>query len=189
MEEHSRVATVLGIILLPLALHLLAFCIIGQSETFYGMLSGADGRAEKLDAVLSYYRGGHPPTGYTVAELEHLADVKGVFLGAYLLCPLLLIILAVLIAFGEMRAILRWGGLLAVALPLLAFLIPFNGLFTAFHGVLFPQGNWMFPADSALIQAFPEGFFQAIGATIGILGTLFGLVAVGASARLNYHKV
>ena len=38
-------------------------------------------------------------------------------------------------------------------------LILFNTFFTLFHKLLFPQGNWQFSYDSALIQTYPQSFF------------------------------
>jgi Protein of unknown function (DUF1461) len=35
----------------------------------------------------------------------------------------------------------------------------FTSFFILFHQVLFPQGNWSFPADSVLIQLYPEPFW------------------------------
>lgn len=50
----------------------------------------------------------------------------------------------------------------------------FNSLFTAFHQVLFSQGNWTFSPDSLLIQLFPESFWLA-------MAILWGIVSVVAS--------
>jgi len=36
----------------------------------------------------------------------------------------------------------------------------FSTLFITFHLLFFPQGNWMFPESSRLIQLFPEQFFS-----------------------------
>ncbi|WP_165246674.1 lipoprotein intramolecular transacylase Lit [Adlercreutzia sp. ZJ141] len=40
----------------------------------------------------------------------------------------------------------------------------FNGLFAAFHGVFFPQGNWMFSYESLLICMYPIDFWVGMAA-------------------------
>ncbi len=53
-------------------------------------------------------------------------------------------------------------------------LIFFKNFFISFHHVLFPQGNWSFPKESALIQAYPQDFF--------ILWYAFWLICMGLIA-------
>jgi integral membrane protein (TIGR01906 family) len=181
-SPHPRLrtaCTALGILILPLALHLLAFSILAQTPRFYDVLPGAEGRSEALDNILSYYRGSYAPEGYTEAELAHLADVRGVFRGAFLLTPILLLLLWPLLRYGRARVILRYGGGLAVVLPLLAAVLPFGPVFAAFHGLFFEAGTWIFPVDSRLIQLFPVEFFQRAGALITLLGAVFGLALAG----------
>lgn len=43
--------------------------------------------------------------------------------------------------------------------------LDFNGLFGAFHAVLFPQGNWTFSWDSLLISMYPLTFWMGMAAT------------------------
>ena len=40
--------------------------------------------------------------------------------------------------------------------------LDFNGLFSAFHAVLFPQGNWTFSYDSLLISMYPLDFWMGM---------------------------
>jgi uncharacterized membrane protein len=51
---------------------------------------------------------------------------------------------------------------------IIGFLIPFETLFTYFHLTLFPQGNWMFPPDSILVQFYPATFFANYGLAIAL---------------------
>ncbi len=39
----------------------------------------------------------------------------------------------------------------------------FNGFFSAFHGIFFPQGNWTFSAGSLLICMYPIAFWMGMG--------------------------
>lgn len=43
--------------------------------------------------------------------------------------------------------------------------LDFNGLFAAFHAVLFPQGNWTFSWDSLLISMYPLAFWMGMAGT------------------------
>jgi len=41
--------------------------------------------------------------------------------------------------------------------------IDFQSFFVAFHGIFFPQGNWMFSSESLLICMYPTGFWMGMG--------------------------
>lgn len=63
--------------------------------------------------------------------------------------------------------------------------LDFNGLFAAFHGVLFPQGNWTFPSDSLLIAMYPLDFWVGMAgvwlgttALLGIISLTIGIVLI-----------
>lgn len=61
-------------------------------------------------------------------------------------------------------------------------LLVFNSFFVTFHEVLFPQGNWQFPAESVLIQIFPESFWKMMLAVIlVILGCITMIVRMVAA--------
>jgi hypothetical protein len=45
-----------------------------------------------------------------------------------------------------------------------------------FHRILFPGGNFSFPADSLLIQLYPYAFWQLSAGALGVLGIVGGLV-------------
>jgi hypothetical protein len=181
--------TLLGILIFPLAAHLLAFALLAQNPWLYAALPGAEGRAEALQGTLAYYRGGPAPGGFTEAELSHLADVRVLFRLAYLLAPLSILLLVALLALGNAKAILKWGGLLAVLLPLIAVLIPFKALFTAFPAALFEPGTWMFPLESRLLQLFPEGFFRLVGTAMGAFGAFLGAACFCLSVHLPNQKL
>lgn len=88
--------------------------------------------------------------------------------------------------------ILCWGGAgglgLVLLLALLAFL-DFSWFWSGpFHELLFPQGNWMFPADSALITLFPEQFFRRF-ATRALLATAaYALLVLFAGLTLRKKR-
>ena len=66
-----------------------------------------------------------------------------------------------------------------VVLGAVAGLLNFDALFTWFHGLFFAAGTWEFPADSLLIEVFPEPFWStaaAVWAGLVLLGA--GILAV-----------
>jgi uncharacterized membrane protein len=50
----------------------------------------------------------------------------------------------------------------------------FDALFTLFHEVFFPQGNWEFPPNSNMIRLYPYAFWQLTAVALGVLCVLGG---------------
>lgn len=125
---------------------------------------------------------------YTAGEMFHLNDVKKVMeLTDYLFYSSLLICTGIIAWHRRNKDFLRksflYGGIFAVmVLGLLAVytIFSFDSAFNIFHRIFFPQGNWLFPADSLLIQTFPADFFVKmcwkIFGTALFLGSLFILL-------------
>lgn len=127
---------------------------------------------------------------YTKEEIAHLQDVQNVMQAANYLFYLSALILGVIIYLnyknnrhqnnnskknGNLLQKLRTGSssaLIVLVLVLIFILLDFDSVFTMFHQVFFPQGNWQFAADSLLIQTFPLPFFTAIGLKIFLLTAL-----------------
>ena len=131
-------------------------------------------------------------TLFDQAELDHLADVRRIIerlfaLGIAALAGLALA-LAADAATGRRRtrAALVHGGQVAVGLTVLVGVlvaVAWNGLFTAFHMLLFPPGTWQFPSDSRLIQLFPDWFWQSAAAVLAGLLLVEGLVVRRVAGR------
>ncbi len=136
---------------------------------------------------------------YTQAEKEHLYDVKEILsVVRYMLlaaCLWLLVLGGLLYrkwfalwrllhSFGVMVV---WFVLFAVLLGLGAWLW-WDGLFDVFHRLLFVD-NWLFPADSFLIQSYPWQFFRnamvviLFRSIVMLLVTSFLLLALGWMMR------
>lgn len=64
-------------------------------------------------------------------------------------------------------------------------LVDFNGFFAAFHGVLFPQGNWTFSATSLLIRMYPLKFWMGMGATWLAVSLVASLACLALAAKLR----
>lgn len=96
--------------------------------------------------------------GLTQNELSHMFDVRRLILiGGVLLG----FSLSFVMSFFDrnLSKLASRVGLVFIGLFLVFFFVDFNTLFGYFHEVFFPMGNWSFPANSLIIQIFPEEFF------------------------------
>ena len=131
-------------------------------------------------------------------EVSHMADVKVLFLltfsvqGASAMFLLLVTGLGVYAfrrAVSETLAVwLRRGSLITagvIAVLGIAALVAFDPLFTLFHNLAFPQGNFLFPRTADLVRVFPFGFWRDITLLIGAMTLLeaAALYAVGVALR------
>lgn len=133
---------------------------------------------------------------YTSTELSHLQDVRRVMAFADYLFYFLILVTTVILTYcqkdiEQVKTLLKWGGLVtlsAVILILFFSLVSFNVLFSLFHQIFFPQGNWIFPADSLLIQTFPLEFFVKISRNIFIQAFLGGIIFILLSYSFTYLR-
>ncbi len=113
---------------------------------------------------------------YTAEERGHMRDVRLVLYGFLALGAAS----AAIVAYAATRysteratwhAIRRGAVLLAAALIVLGVvgLLAFGVAFELFHRILFPGGNWAFPADSNLIKLYPYAFWQLSAGALGLL--------------------
>ena len=117
--------------------------------------------------------------------LEHLEDCTPLFqFGRISILASLVIALIGLLLLGLLRG-KRYAARAMIICSLLVILAiiglavwaitDFDSLFTAFHQVLFTQGNWTFSPDSLLIQLFPENFWLAMAILWGIASVVASL--------------
>jgi integral membrane protein (TIGR01906 family) len=127
---------------------------------------------------------------YNERELSHMLDVKillqlmmRVWIGLFIALALILIWASRGKWLGEFgRAYVRggWLTLSLIGAILIAVLVSFDWLFTAFHHLFFTGDTWLFLYSDSLIRLFPErlwqdgfigmGIFTALGGIIFILG-------------------
>lgn len=132
---------------------------------------------------------------YTAEERSHLEDVKKVInVVDYFFYGITLAVLGTLFFFRndkkDLHKLLWYSGLTIVGIILLVellSLLSFNGVFTLFHQLFFPQGNWQFPADSLLIQTFPLEFFITISSRIFLTAILLGSLFILLSFILKRY--
>ncbi len=133
---------------------------------------------------------------YTTSELSHLQDVKKVMGATNLIFYGILFVILVILAYSfrdkkQFTRLLRWGGIatiIFVLIILLAILISFNYTFTLFHQLFFPQGNWLFSADSLLIQTFTIEFFINLSYIIFLQTLSWGIILIIISWLLKTKK-
>jgi integral membrane protein (TIGR01906 family) len=133
--------------------------------------------------------------GFDAAAVSHLADVRDVLLSVRLLAVLAAVALTVWVIVGVSRkrcdrlvSGFRTGAILCVALPVAAGIagaVDFGRFFSAFHGVFFDPGTWVFPEDSLLIGLFPEPFWMVSGVVLGVALVLSGLVLAVVSVGIR----
>lgn len=127
---------------------------------------------------------------FTPDEQQHLADVRGVFMGVRVLAVVALAAAAVIMLRAGRRGrtvaarLVRDAALLAaagVAAVAVVFALAFEPAFLAFHYVFFPQGNFLFdPATSDLLALYPEAYWYGVTLRIGL--TFVGVMALVALA-------
>ncbi len=141
----------------------------------------------------SFFDGNEIPTGYTDDEISHMIDVKYVMRSIDVAFGMLIILLLGIGGFvwnsKQMIAqLLRIGGL-ATLFSLCVFglfaYFSYDFVFTLFHDVFFPQGNWLFPTDSRLIQTFPLSFFVNMTTKIISLSLLLSIIIMYISTRVQ----
>ncbi len=133
---------------------------------------------------------------YTADEAAHMADVRVVLYGFLALAVLSAAVLVGALRHGRADAS-RWSAVARGAVFLVVVLIvlgvigalAFGVAFELFHQILFPGGNWAFPADSNLIRLYPYAFWQASAAALGVLAIVLAAItwffARGRAAALE----
>jgi hypothetical protein len=125
---------------------------------------------------------------FTADERSHMADVRALFRGAEVAAVVALVVAAYRVVRARRRGgalrLMRAGALVSAVIVGalgLAAAVAFDPLFLLFHEVFFPQGNFLFAADSNLIRLYPEWYWQGITAGVGASFTAVSLVTAGAA--------
>ena len=133
---------------------------------------------------------------FTPDEFAHMADVRQVFVAFRLTAAAAAIVGVGLVLRGARRrtavGLIRAAALIAavgVAAIVIVAGVAFDPLFLLFHEVFFPQGNFLFPADSNLLAVYPDEYWY--GVTLRIGSTFAGamaLIALAATATLRQAR-
>ena len=196
------VATALTILALTIPLFLNPFWVgLEQARaqaTAWTGFSDADLK-RATDSILSDLVFGPPAFDVEVAgqpvleerERSHMRDVRGVFMGFFLVTQVAALV-GLVIAWRRRDEARRatWGAVRAGAIGLVAVLVvagvvafvAFDALFEVFHRLLFAGGSYTFdPRTDRLVQLFPFQFWQetaiAVGAVAVVAASLVTWVA------------
>ncbi len=171
----------IGSIVFPLFCLLLSLQVLVSDPAFTYLLLNQDS-VEPTKQLFQYFQGKEIPEIFNEQEKAHLQDVKHLLKYSYYLLEIIAVILAFCMI-DDWRKIIKYGTILLIILLAAGFLIPFDSFFTSFHKILFPQGNWQFPADSMLIQLYPASFFENYGIAIGINALIAAATFIIVSRR------
>jgi integral membrane protein (TIGR01906 family) len=127
-------------------------------------------------------------------ERGHMADVRTVFRGLWILAVIsvaMLVVAALRVDRARMWRAVRRGALgltVGVVVVGIVGLAAFDQLFELFHRIFFPAGSYLFdPSTDRLVQLFPFQFWQetamVVGAAIIAIALLVALVAGRRAAR------
>ena len=184
----------------------------GSSPATFHVVAVGGPRADPipLSALASWHNGwflyvtgesDRPPVSFgasvfTPDEYAHMADVRQVFIAFRLTAAAAAIIGVGLVLRAARRraavSLIRASALIAavgVAAIAIVAAVAFDPLFLLFHEVFFPQGNFLFPADSNLLAVYPDEYWY--GVTLRIGATFAGamaFIALAATATLRQAR-
>ena len=123
---------------------------------------------------------------FTAAETSHLEDVKVVMNYATDVFYALLLGVTIIITYSRkdkkiLSQLFEYGGKVTILSMLIIgglSALFFEKVFTLFHALFFPQGNWLFAANSIIIQTFPQDFFISISRNTFLLSLVLGIVFI-----------
>jgi integral membrane protein (TIGR01906 family) len=191
----KRVLMIIFVVLIPFLLILFSYKVI---------LGFTDYDSEQRE-VIDFLQGEELVMDMTSEETSHLEDVKEVMKKTEFVFYFLLLACTLIVGYfynsksgNYLKRAFFYGGLSAFGLAVLIFvpvLVGFDFLFNVFHQFFFPQGGWIFSADSLLIEMFPMAFFISMARRIVLL-TLFlasffilGVIYGDILARLEELKI
>jgi len=127
--------------------------------------------------------------GMKDAELEHLRDVRSLWRRGIIGLAGISFLLGILLwrakKDGMLRPGLEYGSLLTVAMMIASQFVPFDDLWTWFHTLTFPQGNWMFEYNDKIVQLFTSEFFEAAVLRIALLALFLAMCVYGLAMVLK----
>lgn len=124
------------------------------------------------------------PRFYDPSEASHLRDVRVVLAGFLAAFALAFAVLAVRSVRGRReerywRAVGGGAAALVVSFTVLGALliVAFDPLFTLFHVIFFPGGNWAFdPTTERMVQLYPTAFWEYAAVVLAVVGIGLGVV-------------
>jgi hypothetical protein len=131
-------------------------------------------------------------------EIEHMQTVKNLYaFGRRLLIGggvIFFVVLLFLKFIGDLTLLfksVKFGTYISLILLFIfgiLVLMDFTGSFLYFHHIFFPQGNFLFPEGTLLIQIFSERFFKEIGGLLWLSSFILAGVMIVITLPRFYTK-
>jgi len=145
------------------------FVLLTDSNFTNNLLKNNEAKEPTKQLVRNFFFMAPMPQVFNEQESAHMTDVAWLIrLGLVILIFATILLLALK---PTARTIYYGAGILTALLLILA-IIPFETVFTKFHQVFFPQGNWQFSSDSTIIQYYSYDFFYKYAVFIGVYSLL-----------------
>jgi integral membrane protein (TIGR01906 family) len=132
---------------------------------------------------------------FTAAENAHMADVRNVFIGARIVGIVAALVATLLLVRAARRGrraavVLARDAAIAAgigtAIIAVAAAVAFDPLFLLFHEIFFPQGNFLFPADSNLLAMYPDPYWYGVTLRLAIAFiAAMAVIAIASAATLR----
>lgn len=130
-------------------------------------------------------------------EVEHLGDVKKLISGFDIYYYSLIIVSIVLFIFlfllskknflKNLSFVLFFGGLFTLFFTIILLVLVwlnFDGFFTVFHNIFFPQGGYLFSASDNIIKLYPVELFYDIAKNVFVSIVYYANILIGAGVLL-----
>lgn len=145
-------------------------------------------KTDDLQVYVTFDGEYEPEPFYTEDELSHMQDTKKVFRGFFITSYIFIAVALTFIAVSyfytlrnqkstSFNRIYAEGAIIGSSvflfmgmLLLLCLILFFTQMFSIFHDILFPQGNWMFYDSSNMIRMLPETLFYNAAVIIVSVG-------------------
>ena len=172
-------------IILFILISSITFEIMAFNSSFQDYLiqnSQRENRTIENQKILEFFKTGIMQLNMTEDELKHMHEVRNLNTYFELFIYLLLIIFVSILFiarldFFEMLFQL-WAPLSTfIIILVLGILLP-SQMFTLFHSIFFPQGNYLFPTDSFLITLYPESYFFSLFYFISAIALSISLILI-----------
>ena len=193
-KKYIKAVHISLIILIPVLIYLLSFSSVIYNQEFIESQMKKSGLVRyslEVNSLVVGYLAEEDEAGllelevFNEKEKQHLLDVKKVIHRTFDVLFLLLAIFFALVYYNyklnnnkNWQKILIYSGMIAVALPIVLYFIPFETLFAAFHNIFFADGSWVFAPGSALIQIYPFDFWHNAAFGLFLRGFVTGWLLI-----------
>lgn len=152
--------------------------------------SDAEDSVNKNAKILEFIKGKELELNMTESEESHMKDVRELHnIFFWFIIILGLVSLGLVIYYFEFSFLFYLWIPLGLYLLILLFGLLFpETLFTLFHKIFFPQGNYMFSTDSFLITLYPASYFYHFFYAVSVRFIITCGILILAGWRLFYFK-